>query len=103
MSNRTINLALAGALISALALASSQVQAADNGDKAGSGKEKCYGVALAGRNDCAAGGSNTCAGASKIDYDKAAWKFVPKGTCSSISVKLKDGTTRQGSLAPIKG
>lgn len=103
MSNRTINLALAGAFLSALAMASSQARAADTEDKDNMGKEKCYGVAMAGKNDCAAGGSNTCAGTSKVDFDKAAWKFTPKGTCTSTSVTLKDGTTRMGSLAPVKG
>jgi uncharacterized membrane protein len=59
--------------------------------------EKCYGVALAGKNDCAAGPGTTCAGTSKVDYQGNAWKNVPKGTCTTI--KTPKGT---GSLAPIK-
>lgn len=43
--------------------------------------EKCYGVALKGKNDCAAGAGTTCAGTSKIDYQGNAWSLVPKGSC----------------------
>lgn len=46
--------------------------------------EKCYGVALAGQNDCKAGAGTTCAGSSKVDYQGNAWKNVPVGTCTSI-------------------
>lgn len=43
--------------------------------------DKCFGVALKGKNDCAAGAGTTCAGTSKVDYQGDAWKLVPKGTC----------------------
>lgn len=46
--------------------------------------EKCWGVAKAGQNDCAAGPGTTCAGTAKADYQKNAWKNVPAGTCTSI-------------------
>lgn len=59
--------------------------------------EKCYGIALAGKNDCQAGPGTTCAGSSKVDYQGNAWKAVPKGTCTTI--KTPKGT---GSLTPIK-
>ena len=59
--------------------------------------EKCYGVAMAGKNDCAAGPGTTCAGTSKADYQGNAWKNVPAGTCATI--KTPKGT---GSLTPIK-
>ena len=59
--------------------------------------EKCYGVSMAGKNDCAAGPGTTCAGTSKTDYQGNAWKMVAKGTCTTI--KTPKGT---GSLAPIK-
>lgn len=59
-------------------------------------KEKCYGVSLAGKNDCAAGAGTTCAGTSKRDYQGNAWKYVAKGTCAKI--KTPKGT---GSLKPI--
>ena len=49
------------------------------------GKEKCYGVALAGQNDCAnLAGTHSCAGQSSIDNDKGEWKIVKKGTCSTL-------------------
>ena len=47
-------------------------------------KDKCYGVSLAGRNDCAAGAGTSCAGTSKKDYAGNAWKYVAKGTCTAI-------------------
>ena len=50
-------------------------------------KEKCYGVAKAGQNDCAAG-KNTCAGTAKVDNDPTAWKLVAKGTCLKVGGKL---------------
>ena len=46
--------------------------------------EKCYGVSKAGKNDCKAGAGTTCAGTSKIDYQRDAWKLVPAGTCTKI-------------------
>lgn len=48
-------------------------------------QEKCYGISLAGYNDCAAGPGTSCAGSSKKDYQGNAWKLVPKGTCTTIS------------------
>jgi uncharacterized membrane protein len=60
-------------------------------------KEKCYGVAMAGKNDCAAGAGTTCAGTSKVDYQGNSWSYVDKGTCATIS--LPDG--RMGSLGPL--
>lgn len=48
-------------------------------------KEKCYGIAKAGQNDCAsASGSHSCAGQSKVDMDKGEWKYVAKGTCKTM-------------------
>ena len=58
--------------------------------------EKCYGVALAGQNDCKAGEGTSCAGTSKKDYQGNAWKNVPAGTCTSI--KTPGG---HGSLTPF--
>jgi uncharacterized membrane protein len=59
-------------------------------------KEKCYGVALSGQNDCAAGPGTTCAGTSKIDYQKNAWKLVPTGTCMTIKTPNGVGSLTQG-------
>lgn len=61
------------------------------------GKEKCYGVAKAGKNDCAAGPGTSCAGTSTRDYQGDAWKLVDKGTCATI--KTPKG---KGSLTPVK-
>jgi uncharacterized membrane protein len=47
-------------------------------------REKCFGVSLAGENDCAAGPGTTCAGTSTTDYQGNAWKLVPAGTCTTI-------------------
>jgi uncharacterized membrane protein len=59
--------------------------------------EKCFGVAKAGQNDCAAGPGTTCAGTSKVDYQGNSWKLVPKGTC--LTMELPDG--RKGSLEAL--
>ncbi len=48
-------------------------------------KEKCYGISLAGKNDCAAGAGTSCAGTSRVNYQGNAWKYVAKGTCTKIS------------------
>jgi uncharacterized membrane protein len=48
-------------------------------------KEKCYGIAKAGQNDCAnLAGSHSCAGQSKVDNDKGEWKYVAKGSCKTM-------------------
>ncbi len=60
-------------------------------------KEKCYGVSLAGANDCAAGPGTTCAGTSTVDYQGNAWTLVPAGTCETM--ELPDG--RMGSLSAL--
>jgi len=66
-------------------------------------KEKCFGVSLAGKNDCAAGPGTTCAGTSTIDYQGNAWTLVDTGTCQSIELPDQaDGTPRQGSLEELK-
>ncbi|MBC7942776.1 MAG: DUF2282 domain-containing protein [Chitinophagaceae bacterium] len=69
------------ALGAALTLAHTPVaaQAAD--------KEKCFGVSLKGKNDCAAGPGTTCAGTSKTDYQGNAWTLVPKGSCEKTASK----------------
>jgi uncharacterized membrane protein len=65
--------------------------------------EKCFGVALAGQNDCAAGPGTTCAGTSKVDYQGNAWKMVPAGTCLTMELPAaEDGTARAGSLEALE-
>ena len=79
---------LASSLAAALTLAALPA-------KAEAPMEKCYGVALHGQNDCAAGPGTTCAGTQKVDYQGNSWKYVPKGTCETI--KTPNG---MGSLKP---
>lgn len=54
--------------------------------------EKCYGVSLAGQNDCKAGEGTSCAGSAKADYQGNAWKNVPAGTCSAIKTPKGKGS-----------
>ena len=54
--------------------------------------EKCYGVALAGQNDCKAGPGTSCAGSSTKDYQGNAWSLVPEGTC----VRVESPTSATG-------
>ena len=87
--------ALGASLLCALAaMASAPAQAAD--------MEKCYGVALTGQNDCAAGPGTTCAGTSKVDCQGNAWKLVPAGTCTEIELPAgADGMARHGALSAL--
>ena len=64
-------------------------------------KEKCYGVSLAGQNDCAAGPGTTCAGTSTVDYQGNAWTLVPDGTCEDITLTTADGREIGGSLEEL--
>lgn len=75
------------AIVSSAVLAQDKPPAAD--------KERCFGVSLAGKNDCAAGPGTSCAGTSKVDYQANAWKYVAKGTCETM--KTPKG---MGSLKP---
>jgi uncharacterized membrane protein len=83
---KTANLMLTSLVLTAL---TSGVALADDMAKAKPEVEKCYGVALAGKNDCKAGPGTTCAGTSKTDYQTTAWKNVPKGTC--VTMKTPHG------------
>ncbi|MDK1378392.1 MULTISPECIES: DUF2282 domain-containing protein [unclassified Sinorhizobium] len=82
--------------VSSLAIAAplteAQVKAAMD-----AGKEKCFGVALKGQNDCKAGPGTTCQATSTVDYQGNAWKFVDGGTCTTMD--LPDG--RKGSPEPL--
>jgi len=84
--------ALAGALSAALAAVSLPTNAAETADK-----EKCFGISLAGKNDCAAGPGTTCAGTNKVDYNGKAWKLVPTGTCVAMTTPFGPG-----SLEPVE-
>jgi len=64
--------------------------------------EKCYGVSLAGQNDCKAGAGTSCAGSSTVDYQGNAFTLVPKGTCESIELpEMSDGAKRSGSIEAL--
>ncbi|WP_305373615.1 BufA1 family periplasmic bufferin-type metallophore [Photobacterium leiognathi] len=78
--NKVNKLALASAMTGLIALAGS---VASTSAVAGEGKEKCYGVAKAGKNDCATK-TSSCAGTSKVDGQKDAFIAVPKGMCDRL-------------------
>ena len=76
MTQRAMIAATAASMIS-LALVAAPVAAQE--------KEKCFGIAKAGQNDCASAfGTHSCAGQSKVDMDKMEWKYVAKGTCKGM-------------------
>jgi uncharacterized membrane protein len=88
------SVAIAGAVAAAM---TAQTTAAD-----AASKEKCYGVSLAGANDCAAGPGTTCAGTSVTDYQGNAWTLVDAGTCTEIELPaMADGSERTGSLEAL--
>ncbi len=90
--NRTVAaLGVAAALATAFGAASLSARAED------APQEKCFGVALKGQNDCAAGAGTTCAATSRIDYQGNAWKLVPKGTCATMKLP----GDRMGSLTAL--
>ena len=91
-----MNTNLTLAALAAALLAAGPALAQDKGASIKGPKEKCYGISLAGKNDCAAGPGTTCAGTSTVDYQGNAWTYVPKGTCASI--KTPRGS---GSLKPV--
>ncbi len=95
MSTTTKTLAVAGAVAAAL---SASLSAPANAQA----KEKCYGVSLAGENDCAAGPGTTCQGTSTVDYQGNAWTLVDAGTCAEIELPaMADGEGRMGSLEAL--
>jgi uncharacterized membrane protein len=63
-------------------------------------KDKCFGVALKGKNDCAAGAGTTCAGTSRVDHQANAWSLVPKGNCEKTASKTSP--TGFGQLVAFK-
>lgn len=108
---------IAGATMAAISSASlakpnDQLSVADNapaeiketvegwiaGDKLRGRKDKCYGIALAGENDCKAGAGTSCQGTSTIDFQKNAWTYAPKGSCEFLVTPEGNG-----SLSEITG
>jgi uncharacterized membrane protein len=94
MSRRLVS---ASVLASAVAAAISATTLVGATTAVAASKEKCFGVAKAGGNDCAAGAGTSCAGTSTVDYQGNAWKYVEKGTC--LSMDLPDG--RKGALEAL--
>ena len=101
MSGRNVvsSLVLAGAVTTALATfaAAAPLTKAEVDAAVAAKKEKCFGVALKGQNDCAAGPGTTCQGTSTTDFQGNSWKFVQGGTCTNI--ELPNG--KHGSVKPI--
>ncbi|MFZ6645983.1 DUF2282 domain-containing protein [Undibacterium sp. TJN25] len=84
--------ALAATLAFSLAALASGANAAEQKPM-----EKCFGVSLAGQNDCAAGAGTSCAGTSKVDYQGNAWTLVEKGTCTKIKTPKGYGSLKAAS------
>lgn len=94
MKSTTGIAAAAATLAAAALLAASPASAAS--ENAGA-KEKCYGVALKGQNDCKAGPGTSCAGTSTVDYQGNAWKYVDVGSCETMGGSLVE---RAGNTPP---
>jgi len=95
MHKSALGTAIASSLATALAMLTTPADAAPKPPQ--STMEKCFGIALKGSNDCAAGPGTTCAGTSENDYQRNAWKYVPKGTCTTISTPRGKGALEPGS------
>jgi uncharacterized membrane protein len=85
LNKRKALIVIAGAMTAALAAASMSAPAQ------AAAKEKCFGVALKGQNDCAAGAGTSCAGTATKDYDAKHWKYVPAGTCTKMKTPAGHG------------
>lgn len=97
MTLKTTSFTLAASIAAAMAAVATPAAAQD------AGMEKCFGVSLAGENDCAAGPGTTCAGTSTVDYQGNAWTLVPAGTCAEIELPtMADGTARMGALDALE-
>ena len=91
---------LAFAFGAAMTMASATASAASHGGAMKAETEKCFGVAMKGKNDCKAGAGTSCAGTSKVDYQGNAWTLVPKGTCEKTASPTSP--TGKGQLAEFK-
>ncbi|MEM6711407.1 MAG: DUF2282 domain-containing protein [Pseudomonadota bacterium] len=102
MSRRAVNTAVIAAAVAGAASAVTVTAPAH-----AQGMEKCFGISVAGANDCAAGPGTTCAGTSTVDYQGNAWTFVPTGTCeqygsaTDVSDDLYLPEGRKGSLEEL--
>jgi uncharacterized membrane protein len=94
-ASRAVSAILAGTLTMSVALAMG-VAMASHAEDAQHPMEKCFGIAKAGENDCKAGAGTTCAGTSKVNYQKNAYKLVPAGTCMKIKTPNGFGSLTSG-------
>ena len=93
MTVSVLKIAAAAAALSAAAAIATSPAAAAKPDK-----ERCYGVSLKAKNDCAAGPGTSCAGTSTVDYQGNAWKYVAKGSCVKMGGSL---SAKHGNAKPV--
>lgn len=90
MSQRAMIAAAAASLLSSMLIATPAVAQE---------KEKCYGIATAGQNDCAnLSGTHSCAGQSKVSADANEWKYVAKGTCADMKGMTADAAKAKAKM-----
>ena len=104
--------AAASALIAAAALSACSGEAtsenaeattAEVTEVAAAEKEKCFGIAKAGENDCAAGEGTSCAGTAVLDYQGNAWKYTDAGECEAMGGSLTEVADNDPPVAPAEG
>ena len=90
MNQRALIAAAAASLLSTLLISA---------PAAAQEKEKCYGISVAGQNDCAnLSGTHSCAGQSKVGTDVNEWKYVAKGTCASMKGMTADAAKEKAKM-----
>jgi uncharacterized membrane protein len=100
MTIQTTTSRYASATALAFALGAAMTMAATPAAAQSPDMDKCFGVAMKGKNDCKAGAGTTCAGTSKVDHQGNAWTLVPKGSCEKTMSKTSP--TGFGQLAEFK-
>ncbi len=91
----TISIAAAASALAAAALLAATPSSAQDRETP---RERCYGIALAGQNDCAAGPGTSCAGTSTVNYQGNAWKYVDTGACVRLGGTL---AAHEGNARPV--
>ena len=94
------NLHIASGTAMAIALSSALTIAVNPVSAQGADKEKCFGISMQGKNDCAAGPGTSCAGTAKADFQGSIWRYVAKGTCEKVESPSSE--TGFGQLKPFK-
>lgn len=98
MTSTTRIAGLAAAMIASATISTAALADHHNNTAPSAARERCYGIALRGANDCAAGPGTSCAGTSTVDYQGNAWKYVAAGTCVPQGGTL---TAHTGNAAPV--